>query len=307
MYKNKFIDELHSCGKNVFRELHELYRYDFEKPFTVLRFDSPFTVSYARKMAKLNGFDDDSKRVFLFVGYGNYLSAIELVFNAVHITRQRKHYEDSFSLYSAKTHFLEDIKTYGYTFYLVCQKSEYLVPIKPAPYLHWLERYKPICGRTLGINKIGDDWMRYDSARDVIADGGNKVYHYCWDFNFDKSGYCVETRHYDLRDRARALRAEREKAKIDNADVEKKYCEIQKALLERKMELINMLMAAKSEDDFAKVGRAIGDDRYSGYAGAVYNAREYEVRTSHNSFRTVEEYNSDFAKIMVKLGKEVKT
>lgn len=309
MENNKFTEEIRSYGKHIFKELHEHFRFNFEAPFAVFRFEGTFTLGQARKVAARNGFDDSAQKVFLVKEYGiiKTLFAIEMVENEVHpvtdsFRRMVARKGCDLSYYKYRSDFTEARKSECTVAFLVCQNQEHLSGYHSIPRITWRDRCKLV-----NPQFDEDDGLVY--AQKVFVNNKEVATYGEW---FDRSGYCVGMRRRELREKACDLRAKRKADGVDYDDAAKRWAEIDTAIKARKMELVEMLLNAKTDREFREVAdsiyyyRRLQTGKHSwevdivlkGFSLAVGHANSFEKKLNGKEFASMKEmvdtYNAVF-------------
>lgn len=280
MEKTKMIEELLSCGRNVLRELHNAYGFDFEAPLYIERFDKPFTLGFARKLAEYNGYGGDAKKVFC-VRYGYehpWLVSIGFPDKDVEVTYRRDTLKNGVKYFESKSAFKKEMKDGEQTIYLICQKREFVK--NPAPdrvwAYGWTERFKPMF--TTYFDEDGCCFY----TRPKCDFNGKPINGVTADF--DKSGYCVGERRAYWYNEAQNLRYTRARAAVDYDVVRAKYEELQEAVSRRKEELVDMLTKATTVEEVRAVAKALADGYSNGYASALSDLAWYKQRMNTESF-----------------------
>jgi len=296
MEKTALTNEIFAYGKNVFRQLHNQYGFDFEAPHVIFRVDGRFTVSAVRKQAYQMGAAYGATFAILYTGGGYYkLNAVSLYENSCEVRvagNNLMKLADSYFNTAYVSDFTSARKDEDSIAYVIFQNKEHIKFRNYDWNIGWTKRFKLI--------DPSDGWWYDDtlSASVLIDENGVKWENYR-SYGFDKSGYCVSERRQDLRRRADNVRAARRKAEIDHADVVAKALAIDAAITARKVELVNMLVSANSEKDIAKVSKALGTKTWEdGFMRALYLADDFKDRLARDRFTSVSDVESLYNSVM---------
>lgn len=314
--KNECIKTLLSAGKYSLKDLHDVLGFDFCAPFGAYMVKGRFTI---KQVEKLIGADD--------YNYGNSVIAIctrdkskpwekrfhlvTFTHSAISICARTPYRADGWGLdtFYRKSDFESVRKSDSAETVIFAQLDKHIKkPCQRAfsldtseryklldyDYCHVVERNKKYINR-LHLQEMGTNGKKidYDIIGRVFCSGANYAENI--DQVIDKSGYFVQLRRADLKRRAAALRADREKAKFAISDNTAKIEELQKLIDERKQEIILNLTLATTADEFKAVGDSIG--LYKGFADTVRAFEHLKEKDASKSYRSISEFEQAYTKI----------
>lgn len=290
----------------ILRGLHIKIGFDFEREITIKRIPAPFTI---KKAWKTIGADHDpatSTAAIIMRDTGNTWS----IFSDLHMTPitadslrddyndhmsyslGRAHgYKTVFSSFYAKGCFHDIRKSPTCEAWIIAQRNDLLKPWTE-PARDWTERQ-----RDMASGEYIQHRTYYNNAPAVIL--------------IDKSSYRVDNRRFDLKQRARKLRADRQKAAADaatRATAASRYNDLLKAFSAARQRIITALanvnpltLSPSAVTELETIGKAIGEYAWKGLSGAARDINQFEAAARDNKFTTPANYDAAFNKIVEKL------
>lgn len=305
--KNEVLSE---CPLSL-RALHDVFGYDFCKPYDIIKISGNYTVNRINKEAAALGYSVGAEIVVLTNDeskngndWGNALKAVQIMgddFN-IEFSRRFPWYSGRRSLdtFYSKGSFNELRKKLSAVAYVFVQERE-LMKLPAVPKREILS----VTDLTERFN-VGDveyfytrDNKRYVGGVEIARREGKGeklkyktgpfIGEYLHDISeiFDKSGYCVRERRIDLKRRAKALRAEREKAAYIKTDDASKIEELRGLIEQRKAEIAKQLIAAKTSKEMEAVEKAVA--WYKGLGGYMASFERFERNTLDKTYSSIAE------------------
>ena len=306
--------EVLSVSRCALRGLHDMFGFDFCKPYDIISIYGSYTVGQINKAVKAAGYDNDAEVVVLTRDtnerhrYNSDFKVVRIMGSTFEVEFSRKipyygklgrPFDDLF----AKRCFDDLRKESDVIAYIFIQPAEFInVPAMSAA-AFWgvapdlTERFN-ISGVTMHCSSNGG---RYVGKVELVRREG-KGERYTYETNglviwgkryepknvtdlFDKSGYCVKERRDDLRRRAAQLRAEREKAAFDASDNSAKVEELRRMIEAQKMEIVAQLTNAHTSGDFKAVEKAVS--WYGGLGDIAAQFERYERKNAEKKYSSV--------------------
>ena len=291
----------------ILRGLHIKIGFDFEREITIKRIPAPFTIKKAWKLAGADHDPATSTAAIIMRDPGNTWG----IYRDLHMTpitadNLRDDYDDHGMSYSlGRAHGYKTVFTTFYskgTFHdlrksptceawIIAQHNDLLKPwTKPAR--DWTQRQPDM---TPGEHKQHRTY--YNNAPAAIL--------------IDKSNYRVDTRRFNLKQRARKLRADRQKAAADaatRATATRRYNDLLNAFNDAKRRIITALvnvdplaLSPAAVTELETIGKAIGEYAWKGLSGAARDINQFEAATRDNKFTTPARYDAAYNDIIKKL------
>ena len=318
-------------NRKALRGLHVIAGYDFEKPFSVRRFECPVTVARILKETGAAGSMND-----LFVSLlihnpksnDNWYRVFRCVtvdrFGKTEIEISRSAWIDfRIDFFAAKYSFEEMRKNPDCVIYAIIQKKEFLHKYTPKAY-DLGDRFRLVPGKerkwtdgkgfhgisAITVQRMDASGQNLEISRQKVYFGGRvsneKNPASVSDF-IDKSGYLLPWRRDELKRRALALRKEKEKAAYLQTDNSGKIEEIAARIENVKKALAEEVLRAVSYDDVCKVARRLGYCK--GLASVVNHFELFQKYTIEKSFSSIAASEARYQEIVKELdeleGKEV--
>jgi hypothetical protein len=156
-------------------------------------------------------------------------------------------------------------------------------------YIQWLRLQKTDeKGGEIRLNLIG-----------MVFYPGSKYYAMEINDAIDKSGYLLQDRRNDLKRRAAALKAERQKSAFIASDNTDKITAIKNALVRRKAEILKEFERAKTVEELEIVEKSLS--RWNGYIRAVSDFNTFKKRVEEKAFNSISDCERDYKTIMERL------
>lgn len=311
--KNECIKTLLSAGKYGLKDLHDVLGFDFCAPFGAYIVKGRFTIKQVEKLLVADGYNTGNSVIAVCTrdtsraAYGwrcgfqlvtiKWGSSFEIDYKTPY-----HHKGQGLDTFYTKGSFEEVRKSDSAETVIFAQLDKHIKkPCQRAFSLDTSERYKLLdfdycyCHpreenkkyiNRLHLQEIGTNGRKID-YKATYAESIDHV--------IDKSGYFVQLRRADLKRRANALRAEREKAKFAASDNTAKIEELQKLIDGRKQEIITALESANTSSEFEAVAGALGP--YKGFAGIVRAFERLKEKDANKSYTSIEAFEREYQRI----------
>lgn len=316
-------------NRKALRGLHVIAGYDFEKPFSVRRFECPVTVArILKKTGAAGSMNDLCVSLLIHNPNSNWDRDFHYVtvdrFGKAEIEINRASWVDfRIDYFSSKSNFEEARKNPGSVIYAIIQKKEFLHKYTPKAY-DLGDRFRLVPGKETrwtdgkgfhGVSAI--TVQRMDASGQNLEIRRRKIYfgvRVSYENNpasvsdfIDKSGYLLPWRRDELKWRAFARRSEKEKAAYLQTDNNGKIEEIAARIEKVKKALAEEILRAVSCDDVCKVARRLGHCK--GLASVVNHFELFQKYTIEKRFSSIAASEARYQEIVKELdeleGKEV--
>ena len=327
MYNPDIIQKLTAGNKYTPRALHDVFGIDYNKPFFAASIRGPFTVSKAEKAITAGGIDPrnaeniilirdpgdkyhmrEEWRVVTLDGSGGFDIEHRDNYYRMECTRRRAGFDN----YYRKADFNEDRKSRTAEAVIISQHAEHLH--KPAEKtLDPAERYKVV---NFNLCRYADRNETYISritlqrtndhgTRAEIGNTSRVIYRGYWEpatveDAIDKSGYLVYDRRREWKRRARALRAERERAAANAVDYSAQLAELYRLYNNRRESIAAELLNAHTPNQLKCVSSMI-DDYKTGLYWAAYDLEAFRDAADNKKFTSPEKARAAYERIRAKL------
>ena len=249
--------------------LHNEIGFDFEKPFFTCAHAGAFTANAINKKLPITNKD---RVVVLLIQptaerHFQKLHVVTLHDKKFNISGLRFSYKYDLDHFWGVGNFEETRKHETETVFVFAQDVEYLHPIKKEKPINPQARYSVAYAQKASTSfRNGDDY--YSSFDLIPRDGSGEKVQYKPFFQIgekrtrdmgdyiDNSGYLVRYYREELKRKARALKAEREKIAAQNADFSNDEKKIAEKLQQAKRALCDAIMSASSKYDAGLIARA---------------------------------------------------
>lgn len=262
MKTSKTIQELKQHNKKLFMALNQLFGFNFEAAFDVIKTEGPFTIN---KILKESGKEPRNFKTVILIEGGRYCSNDNLKIaeitgtgaNDFNLDLNRLcpiyYYYAGMDNINGRGRFNEIRKSATNIYIITQDKSLLLEPWKEKPVDFSNRIPEPL------QKKINDrrSWNSYRKIEPLL---------------FDRSGYLISEKQENLRRRAAALRAERKKAAFISSDNTRSLEDLRRLLESTKKFLCDKLAEAGTYTDIKKIAGSM--EYYRGLAGAYY---DYEL------------------------------
>ena len=277
MKTNNTINELKKLDKNAFKALNQLYGFNFQIDFYIKKLDGGFTIN---KVLKESGADPNNDKIaVVMVTNEQYswrrdkLMAVEIIgtksndFNIVHNKRWFD-FKTIIDNYYSKGDFDHDRKDTKSCFIITQNKS-----LLSGEY----KEKKPDTSGRLTKKEIDIllSW-RYNNAHS--------------EKEFDKSGYYLSAKQFNLHRKARILRQEREKAKFAATNNLETINKLSAMLSGLKQAIVSKLQEATTAEQIKVIEKSLS--WYKGLADCFDKFNRIETGEKEKSFSSVESFNN---------------
>lgn len=288
-------------SRNAFRGLHLVLGMDFEAPYGIERIKGRYTANQVVKTATAGGYVPGDLLVILTAdrsrphGWNAFRLATVTAAGGVEIDYKVPWVRDGIDNFCAKRYFEEVRKSPEAETFILWQGRQYLK--KPAEkVVELVGRFDVVSAQYGSYNgqryvdsielrrrdSKGEKFRREIVGRVYYA---GKKYPATLEDVFDQSGYYVRARRKDLKRRAAALRAEREKAAFEASDNTDKVLELEKRIRARKAEILRALEAAETAEEIAAVSESLA--RWKGLAGVVSDFNRFRANVAGKVYKSI--------------------
>ena len=304
---------LTESGAHALQDLHKIFGFDFCAPYNAYIIQGKYTINQIRKLTSADGYTPENSVTIVCTHDKNRAGFYDGNFHLVEIDRYNKIDIDfsyprspsNIGIFWAKYQF-EDVRKKDTAETIVfCQMLDSLKhPTKKSP--DFSERVKVLQARKY-CHYYGEK-VKYISGFDFkVLNGKGEKYDYKisrYQFKeepteltsiIDKSGYLLVDRRDNLKRRAQALRAEREKAAADAIDNSAKIEILRELLAERKPEIIEQLKRAETSEQVEKVADAL--NRWRGFGGLLYDFEKLQERETNKEYKSIEQFERAYLNI----------
>ena len=252
--------------------LHDELGFDFEKPFFSYTHAGAFT---ANKIYKKLPVTDQERIVVLLIRATaekcchNKLYAVTMREKSFGVSGLRFGHRYNIDHFWGVCDFEETRKNKTETVFVFAQDVDYIHPIKQSKTINPRMRYTVAYAQ----KAVGSGQTYYSSLDLIPRDGSGEKVQYKPFFQIgekrtrdmcdyiDKSGYLVTPHREELKRKARALKAEREKIAMQNADFSNDEKKIAEKLQQVKRALCDAILSASNRCDAVLISRA--ENRFS--------------------------------------------
>lgn len=286
---NTTITNLLKEDSRALKAINETFHIDWNKPFQAIKIEGKTTINQILK--KVDNSKDSLILVLNYIGSGynaNKYCAALIDWAGCVIIEEGYHkfhlYTQKLDTYWRKSDFRDHLKyTDVSPFHVVIvQDKQYLTnPKKPT--IDYSERYMKDPSETWGnrLIRLSDginfDQYYHDTKKDLL----------------DKSGYIVEYFRDELQRRAKALKAEREKAAVNAMDFSTQVEELKIRITAKKLELIEQLKNANTSDDLRKVSEAL-KTYGNGFASIMDSFERMQRRVNNKEYPSINDFNRHY-------------
>lgn len=288
-------------SRNAFRGLHQVLGMDFEAPYGIEHIKGRYTVNQVIKTATAGGYVPGDLLVILTRdggktwGRNDFQMATVTRAGGVEIDYKTPWMDSGIDYFYAKRCFEEVRKSPEAETFILWQGRQHLK--KPAEKaVELVGRFDVVSAQYGSYNgqRYVDsiELRRRDSKgemfrREIVGRVyyAGKKYPAALEDVFDRSGYYIWARREDLKRRAAALRAEREKAAFEASDNTDKVLELEKRIEARKAEIIRALEAAETAEEIAAVGESLA--RWRGLAGVVSDFNRFRANVAGKVYKSI--------------------
>lgn len=336
MFYPEVIKKIESVNRYTLRALHDVFGIDYNKPFFAASITGPVTVNKIEKLIISAGIDPRNAENVVLIDSGNKCrrrdwTCVTLDGRGGFDIEHRDNYwrngstrrAAGFDWYCRKSDFNEDRKRNTAEIIIISQHAEHLkTPAEKT--LDPSERYKVIdttkarrsaSSAETYISRVNLQRTTDQGSTVEIGNTGRIIYRgefepRTLDEVIDKSGYLVMDRRKEWKRRARALKADRDRAAANAADYSGQLEQIEKMIDSRKREIIEHLKAAKSYREIEKVSKELS--YFHGLADIVSDFERVKDAAETKKFSSPERARAAFDSLRARLdpanaGEEAKT
>lgn len=301
--------------KNALRALHDILHFDFEKPHTVHYIKGSYTAKKVLALASDTGYYEPLIAV-LTKNKNNYWKDLHLVtidkYGKIEIDCPAKNYRGNSRIdYFFRKGDFEDIRKKADTeTYIIIQSSLDLITPTPETldrdkrYIYIPSPYER-AGDGHGNTYINRIKLQHTGEKGTIFEYGTEPGYYVDRSNrtndinniIDKSGYLLQHRRRELKRRAAALRAERQKAAYMETDNTAKIAELAEKIQAAKTRICEALTQAKTADQIHEIGKIL----YWSFARIASDFERYQAKTTEKAYHSIEQSETAYQAIIKSL------
>lgn len=299
--------------------LHEAKRFDFEKDFLILKLENSFTFNSVTKEIKKH-ITGDFSAALLLKANSDYCRDRDLYFvnmgsskfYPLRDDRSLPYWNYNIDWFFGVGDFEDVRKKKTDHVYVIAQKTE-LLSTKKEKTTDFSQRFKLVdirkCGDGRGNSYISELTLiktdgtgekvkftphPYKPVKEYINDAGKII---------DKSGYILTLQRDDLKRRAAALKADREKATFLESDFSTENILLHESVNEIKKLIAEKTLAAATYDDASKLDSAIHKLRWlfmdlENHDKELINKTFSSVTATENSFKSIRKTISEITDIL---------
>lgn len=321
--KNTIIKKLLQDSPHAMQDLHQVFGFDFCKPFKILQFTGSYTVNQIRKKVIEAGLTPEYSKIVILTKegkenyYHSYYYYVVEIRNYIDYKIDFKfpyHGKISLDTFYAKKCFEDLRKSKTAETIILAQNTQYIkIPEKYKPDYSYLNRFKFINADYTFItsqnkrivNRVNVqllDRKGEQCSREII---GQIIYsgnYYEEDVHqiIDKSGYFIDIRRKDLKQKAAALRKEREKAAyMASQDDAAKIKELQDAVEKTKKVIAAKLLNSNSYVEMKKVKNSL--EIFHGLSGAIMDFERFINACNNKQFASIKHRDIAYNNIIKEL------
>lgn len=285
MKTSKTIQELKQHNKKLFMALNQLFGFNFEAAFDVIKAEGPFTIN---KILKESGKEPRNFKTVILIEGGRYCSNDKLKIaeitgtgvNDFNLDLNRGcpiyYYYAGMDNINGRGRFNEIRKSATNVYIITQDKSLLSEPWKEKPVDY--------------SNRIPEKQQKEINERRSWNCYGNRP-----TLTFDKSGYLLTEKQENLTRRAAALRANRKKAAFIASDNTAALAELKKQLENTKNFICKKLNAAGTYNEIKKISDLI--HYFRGLTGAYFDYELLEKRDNEKSLSSQDVFIKEAAAI----------
>lgn len=326
--KNNSIALLLSVNKCAMQDLHSVLGLDFCKPFDVFTIRGKYTVKQIQKEAERRNYNLSSSVVAVCTrdrakekyGWSCNFHLVEIkqsgnIENEYRLP-YRSNYKNGLDTFYKKGLFDETRKSADAETVIFIQDKKYIkVPQKKEN--DYSKRF-----HLEGFNYLYTSEGKYIkdvTIKELDSNGRvftrqliGQVYYsgykgYCKTIEevIDKSGYFVDERRNNLKRRAAALKAEREKAKYRTVDNSAQLEELKTLIQARKLAIIEELKKAETSLELRNIEKMLA--YFRGFSGIVADYETFKEKTENKQYSSIEASDRIYNNIKERLTRELTT
>lgn len=318
MKHNAIIKKLLKRNRGIFRTIHAVWGFDFEKPFTAYHINGNYTVNQILKLTQEKHTPDAKILLLTCDASHNWRKDLHAVtvdrFGEIDIEFKIpwKTGGRALDIFYRKSDFEETRKSKTAETFIILQERKYLIDTSKKP-RDLSKRYKYIPmehGEKMSDGR-GSSW--YYRIKLKTLDENGATFEYDFDtlarYNdyktnnifdiIDKSGYLLTIKREDLKRRAKALKAQREKDAYNKTENGAKVEELAEAIETAKKEILKSLEEAKTSSDIDRIGKKI----YFDFSHILRAFERYKERTEAKTYNSIAEAENAYNDITADLEK----
>lgn len=310
---NKTIIELLKEDRTALKAIHDTFLIDFTAPLFAFQVNGKFTVNQIIKTASAEGYNPGNGKMIVCIAGIKYreddIYTTEItpggnieIDQKIHLYSNGKYRRTKIHEFWRKSDFNEYRKQENTRVYIICQKSGDLAK-KNQHKPDFTSRFKLADARKWGYMDSNEtyygelDLIRTDDngTHTIYNSRGNIIYrgrdeYKTLDELIDKSGYITRDRRADLKRRAAALRAEREKAAYIKTDNAATIADLDALYIKTRAAIIKELSAAYTVEHYKTVAKKL--DYFHGIADALEDLERLKARDAAREYSSIEKFTA---------------
>ena len=308
---NSTLAAVNAAGRTILRAFNGCTPVNYAAPLKVYEINGPFTTAQIKNTVNNDGFNTFNSVIFALVkdSHFNEYNLMKLTAGDTIITDYKpKYYDDRTGArldhFITKGSYNDDRKKENAHAFIICQLNEYLKPETTKNAVDFAGRFKLVninkwAYNTGGASYIGSlDLIRMDASGEKV----NYKAVYCRGHEItdagaviDKSGYIVNLKRVDLKERAEKLRAERAKNDYTKTDNTAEINALYAAIMNKKAEIVNALNAATTAAEINAVCEKL--NRWNGFPEIMTAFERLKENDVKKEYSTIERYTAAFNRV----------
>lgn len=308
------LKEMQRDNAHIMQALHEACRFDFCKPYVATKIYGKYTENKIRKMMA-ETFENDTpittsthRIVILTKCEDSWLynrwHLVEILGTRIDIsTRCPNNYGCAFDNFYTQSRFHEVRKSDTCQTIIVAQHYNNLCRTKARTY----DMYRRMELLEIRNNRTWDSDKQYIGALIVKGENRGKEtiytsgYPKSLDSIIDKSGYLLQNRHADLRQRLKEDKANKAKAIADSTDFSEHLATLTTLVQSKKIILTETFKNCTTCEEYKEFERAFS--YCNGFVDIIGDFERYRSDVNSNGFASVDEEERRYNSLMTKLTK----
>ena len=311
---NNVLKGLLKDNKQALRALHSTFNFDFCKPYTALYIEGNFTINQIFKKLDTS---TKNRVVVLTQDPENYCFKDEyqaaIIYSSgsfdIEFSKRIPYYSGPCRIddYTRKSDFETTRKHKNIRSYVIAQPVEYLTPDKKHE-TDYTQRFKYIAPdyknqeRTYYAGGNNGFYISNITLQETTSNGYKFEYKPAiYGRNneprtiseiIDKSGYIIYKKRDELKRRARALKADREKAAYIQTNNQDKLKELETLIADKKRHIAEALNTATTYEEVKEINKKL--DFFHGLSDAMFQLKLMKAREAEKKYSSIESFNNDY-------------
>lgn len=285
---NRAIKSLLKDEPQALKALNEVFHFDYNKPYQAFKIDGNTTIKQILKKV-----ENPQDKLIVVLNYQNHRAfwndryEVGIIDHMERVEVDYKpHYFHAKGLetYNSKGDFRQDLKSpQTCPHHIIIAQDKALLTAKKPIQIDYTDRYKI------------DTTVTYGGRITSLSTGRTieQYKHRLETENIDKSGYIVEYYRDNLKRRAKALKAERDKTAYIATDNTARIEELKIRIAAKKLEIIERLKAADTSEQLKEVAKSL-EYWSNGYTSIVSSFEDLQKRVANKSYPSIEDFNRNY-------------